>query len=141
MRLASARPMPRAASALDCQRGSCHRSRARRWIARMSATPEFEDVLPSLARLISTRRSAAASTSYTKELLDAGVERCARKLGEESTETIIAALGGDRQALTREAADLVYHLLVLLESRQVALEEVLAELRSEEHTSELAERA
>ena len=107
----------------------------------MSATPEFEDVLPSLARLISTRRSAAASTSYTKELLDAGVERCARKLGEESTETIIAALGGDRQALTREAADLVYHLLVLLESRQVGLEEVLAELRSRMGTSGIAEKA
>ena len=107
----------------------------------MSATPEFDEVLPSLARLISSRRSAATGTSYTKELLDAGVERCARKLGEESTETIIAALGGDRQALTREAADLVYHLLVLLESRQVGLEEVLAELRSRMATSGIAEKA
>jgi len=107
----------------------------------MSATPEFEDVLPRLARLIGTRRGEVAGTSYTKELLDAGVERCARKLGEESTETIIAALGGDRQALTREAADLVYHLLVLLESRHVGLEEVLAELRSRMGTSGLAEKA
>ena len=107
----------------------------------MSATPEFDDVLPRLARLISTRRGEIAGTSYTKELLDAGVERCARKLGEESTETIIAALGGDRQALTREAADLVYHLLVLLESRQVGLEDVLKELRSRMGTSGLAEKA
>ena len=107
----------------------------------MSATPEFDDVLPRLARLISTRRGEATGTSYTKELLDAGVERCARKLGEESTETIIAALGGDRRALTREAADLVYHLLVLLESRQVGLDEVLAQLRSRMGTSGLAEKA
>jgi len=107
----------------------------------MSATPEFDDVLPRLARLIGTRRGEAAGTSYTKELLDAGVERCARKLGEESIETIVAALGGDRQALTREAADLVYHLLVLLESRQVGLEDVLKELRSRMGTSGLAEKA
>jgi phosphoribosyl-ATP pyrophosphohydrolase len=107
----------------------------------MSATPEFDDVLPRLARLISTRRGETAGTSYTKELLDAGVERCARKLGEESTETIIAALSGDRQALTREAADLVYHLLVLLEARQVGLEDVLRELRSRMGTSGLAEKA
>src|SRR4030095_16381490 len=96
----------------------------------MSATPEFDDVLPRLARLISTRRGEAAGTSYTKELLDAGVKRCARRRGEESTETIIAALSGDRQALTREAADLVYHLLVLLESRQVGLGAGLTALRS-----------
>jgi phosphoribosyl-ATP pyrophosphohydrolase len=94
----------------------------------MSATPEFDDVLPRLARLISTRRGEIAGTSYTKELLDAGVERCARKRG-------------DRQALTREAADLVYHLLVLLESRQVGLEDVLGELRSRMGTSGLAEKA
>src|SRR5215470_14690383 len=107
----------------------------------MSAGSEFDDVLQRLARLIGTRRQEAAGTSYTKELLDAGVERCARKLGEESTETIIAALGSDRQALKREAADLLYHLLVLLECRQVALSEVLAELGGRMGTSGLAEKA
>jgi phosphoribosyl-ATP pyrophosphohydrolase len=107
----------------------------------MSQSSEFDDVLQRLARLIGTRRQDATGTSYTKELLDAGVERCARKLGEESTETIIAALGGDKQALKREAADLLYHLLVLLESRGVALQDVLAELQARMGTSGLAEKA
>lgn len=100
-----------------------------------------EDVLPRLASLIQSRRLATASTSYTRELLDAGVERCAKKLGEEATETIIAALGSDLNALRREAADLVYHLLVLLESKQVPLDAVLAELESRMGTSGLAEKA
>jgi phosphoribosyl-ATP pyrophosphohydrolase len=103
--------------------------------------PDVDDVLQRLAALIRARRNDAAGTSYTKELLDAGVERCARKLGEESTETIIAALGADARALTREAADLVYHLLVLLESKHVGLEDVLAELRARMGTSGLAEKA
>jgi phosphoribosyl-ATP pyrophosphohydrolase len=100
-----------------------------------------EDVLQRLAALISARRSESASKSYTKELLDAGPERCAKKLGEEATETIIAALVQDRAALTREAADLVYHLLVLLESKRVRLADVLAELESRMGTSGLAEKA
>jgi phosphoribosyl-ATP pyrophosphohydrolase len=107
----------------------------------MPSLPEFDDVLQRLAALIRSRRGGSAGTSYTRELLDAGVERCARKLGEEATETIIAALGTDKQALTREAADLLYHLLVLLESRYVTLDEVLAELQSRMGTSGLAEKA
>ena len=66
---------------------------------------------------------------------------CARKLGEEATETVIAALGPDTGALRREAADLVYHLLVLLECREVAWQDVLAELESRLGTSGLAEKA
>lgn len=100
-----------------------------------------EDVLRSLAALIHSRRSDGASKSYTKELLDAGVERCAKKLGEEAVETVIAALGTDRIALTKEAADLLYHLLVLLEVRGVTLDGVLAELKSRTGTSGLAEKA
>ncbi|HWB44919.1 MAG TPA: phosphoribosyl-ATP diphosphatase [Hyphomicrobiaceae bacterium] len=100
-----------------------------------------EDVLQELAALIRARRGESAAKSYTRELLDAGPERCARKLGEEATETIIAALAQDRRALTREAADLLYHLLVLLESKQVPLADVLAELRSRMGTSGLAEKA
>lgn len=107
----------------------------------MSATPEFDDVLQRLTALISSRRSVSTGQSYTKELLDAGSERCARKLGEEAIETIIAALGDDKRALTREAADLLYHLLVLLESRQVTLNEVLAELEARMGLSGLAEKA
>lgn len=100
-----------------------------------------DDVLLRLAALIHSRRGESAAKSYTKELLDAGPERCARKLGEEATETVIAALGTDRGALTREAADLLYHLLVLLECRQVALGDVLNELEQRLGTSGLAEKA
>ena len=100
-----------------------------------------EDVLQRLAALISARRAESASKSYTRELLDGGPERSAKKLGEEATETIIAALAQDNRALTREAADLVYHLLVLLESKRVPLADILAELESRMGTSGLAEKA
>lgn len=100
-----------------------------------------EDVLRSLAALIHSRRHDSASKSYTKELLDAGAERCAKKLGEEAVETVIAALGADRTALTKEAADLLYHLLVVLEVKGVAFEDVLTELRARTGTSGLAEKA
>lgn len=100
-----------------------------------------DDVLQRLAALIRSRRQESADKSYTRELLDAGPERCAKKLGEEAVETVIAALGTDPKALTREAADLVYHLLVLLESRQLDLEDVLEELASRMGTSGLAEKA
>ena len=100
-----------------------------------------DDVLQRLAATIHARRSDSASKSYTRELLDGGVERCAKKLGEEATETVIAALGTDDRALMREAADVVYHLLVLLESRSVPFADVLAELDRRMGTSGLAEKA
>lgn len=98
-------------------------------------------VLQRLAATVHARRTEAASKSYTRELLDAGSAHCAKKLGEEATETIIAALGQDTQALTREAADLIYHLIVLLESRHVPLSDVMAELERRMGTSGLAEKA
>jgi phosphoribosyl-ATP pyrophosphohydrolase len=100
-----------------------------------------DTVLQRLAATIHARRADAANKSYTRQLLDAGAERCAKKLGEEATEVIIAALSQDGRALTREAADLVYHLLVLLESKDVPLADVLAELQSRMGTSGLAEKA
>jgi phosphoribosyl-ATP pyrophosphohydrolase len=100
-----------------------------------------DDVLERLTALIAARRDADVGTSYTRELLDGGVERCARKFGEEAVETMIAALVGDARALEREAADVLYHLLVLLECRQVALTRVLAELGARLNTSGLAEKA
>jgi phosphoribosyl-ATP pyrophosphohydrolase len=100
-----------------------------------------DDVLQQLAAMIHARRSETAANSYSRQLLDAGPERCAKKLGEEATETVIAALGPDPKALIREAADLVYHLLVLLESRRVAWRDVLAELETRMGTSGLAEKA
>ncbi len=100
-----------------------------------------DTALQRLAATIRTRRTEIASKSYTRELLDAGPGHCAKKLGEEATETIIAALTQDGRALTREAADLLYHLLVLLESRNVALSDVLAELERRMGTSGHAEKA
>jgi phosphoribosyl-ATP pyrophosphohydrolase len=100
-----------------------------------------DDVLQRLAAMISARRSETASKSYTRQLLDGGPGVCARKLGEEATETIIAALSQDGRALTRESADLLYHLLVLLESKQVPFADVLVELESRMGTSGVAEKA
>jgi phosphoribosyl-ATP pyrophosphohydrolase len=100
-----------------------------------------DTALQRLAETIRARRSDSASKSYTRELLDAGPEHCAKKVGEEATETVIAALGQDTRALTREAADLLYHLLVLLESKNVALSDVLGELDRRMGTSGLAEKA
>jgi phosphoribosyl-ATP pyrophosphohydrolase len=99
------------------------------------------DTLQRLADLIAARRSAIADASYTRQLLDAGPEKCARKLGEEAIETVIAGLGTDRAALTGEAADLIYHLLVLLEAKRIPLEDVLRVLESRMGTSGLAEKA
>lgn len=100
-----------------------------------------DDVLQALAATIKDRRAAAADKSYTRQLLDAGPERCARKLGEEAVETVIAGIAQDPAALTAEAADLLYHLLVLLECRGVALADVLARLAERSGTSGLAEKA
>ncbi len=100
-----------------------------------------DDVLLRLAATIHARRNDSADKSYTRQLLDAGPQRCARKLGEEAVETVIAALSQGKVELQAEAADLIYHLLVLLESRDVALADVLAVLESRVGASGLVEKA
>jgi len=100
-----------------------------------------DDVLGRLSATIRQRRTEDAGRSYTRQLLDAGPARCARKLGEEALETVIAGISQDEQALTSEAADLVYHLLVLLEARGVSWDRVVAELDRRSGTSGLAEKA
>ncbi|MGE0698347.1 MAG: phosphoribosyl-ATP diphosphatase [Hyphomicrobiaceae bacterium] len=100
-----------------------------------------DDILERLADTIRARRTAAADKSYTRQLLDAGPARCARKLGEEAVETVIAAVHQDDAALKAEAADLLYHLLVLLEVRSVSLADVLAVLESRMGTSGVEEKA
>ena len=100
-----------------------------------------EDILKNLAATIKARRSASSDTSYTRKLLDAGPEKCAKKLGEEAAETIIAALVQTDDDLTSEAADLLYHLLVLLESRMVDFNDVLKKLEQRESRSGLEEKA
>ncbi len=97
--------------------------------------------LERLAATIRERREAAADTSYTRLLLDGGVPRCAKKFGEEAVEVVIASLGEDDAALEGEAADLIYHLLVLLEARGVAIDAVLATLEKRMGLSGLAEKA
>ena len=99
------------------------------------------DVLKQLSETIAARAAASGDTSYTRKLLDGGAERCAKKLGEEAVETVIAGVSQDSNALTCEAADLLYHLLVLLEARKISLDDVLAELESRMGTSGLEEKA
>ena len=97
--------------------------------------------LADLDAIIASRVSSDAAASYTKSLLGAGVPRAAKKFGEESVEAVIAAVQGDRRELTKEAADVLYHLLVLLRAGGVRLDEVLAELQSRTAQSGHAEKA
>ena len=99
------------------------------------------DTLIKLAHTIRDRRLQASSKSYTRQLLDAGTEKCAKKFGEEAVEAIIEAVKGDRAKLTAEAADVLYHLLVMLAARDVTLADVLAELTRREGISGIAEKA
>jgi phosphoribosyl-ATP pyrophosphohydrolase len=100
-----------------------------------------DDVLKLLEKTIRARKAASGDVSYTRKLLDGGPEKCAKKLGEEAVETVIAGVSQDNAALTGEAADLLYHLLVLLEVRDVPLDDVLAELESRMGQSGLEEKA
>lgn len=86
--------------------------------------------LESLARTIHQRREADPEASYTARLLQGDVEKLQKKVGEEAIETILAATCGDKDHLRYEAADLVYHLMVLLERHGVSLEELAGELNA-----------
>jgi phosphoribosyl-ATP pyrophosphohydrolase len=97
--------------------------------------------LNDLARIIAERARSGDPGSYTAELVGAGVHRCAKKFGEEAVEAALAAVGEDDAALTAEAADVLYHLLVMLEARGVALTAVMAELEGRTAQSGLAEKA
>jgi phosphoribosyl-ATP pyrophosphohydrolase len=101
----------------------------------------MSDALARLEATIAARRTADPSTSYVAKLNAKGVGKIAQKVGEEATETVIAALSGDRQELVGEAADLLFHLMVLLAAKGVPLAEVLAELDRREGTSGIAEKA
>ena len=84
--------------------------------------------LSDLEKRVRERAQASAEKSYTRSLIDKGVEHCAKKFGEEAFETAIAAVQPDKGRLVAEAADLLYHLLVVLEVRGVSLDDVMAEL-------------
>lgn len=99
------------------------------------------DTLDTLAATIASRRMADPGSSYVAALFAKGLPKIAQKLGEEAVETVIAALGGDAKAVTGEAADLLFHLLVLLEATGVPLADVYAELDRREGVSGLDEKA
>ena len=97
--------------------------------------------LERLERTIAARRDADPESSYVAKLNARGLPKIAQKLGEEATETIIAALAENNDALIGEAADLLFHLLVLLNAKGVPLADVLAELDRREGVSGIAEKA
>ncbi len=98
-------------------------------------------ILHDLAATIEARKGADPDSSWTAKLLAKGPEKCAEKFGEEAIEAIIEAAKGDREKLTSEAADVLYHLLVMLAARDVALDDVLTELARRQGTSGIAEKA
>jgi phosphoribosyl-ATP pyrophosphohydrolase len=97
--------------------------------------------LQDLENRVKERARVSADLSYTRKLLDRGVAHCAKKLGEEAVETVLAAVNEDRERLIAEAADLAYHLLVVLHARGVSLADVEAELGSRTNQSGLDEKA
>ncbi|MBV1925925.1 MAG: phosphoribosyl-ATP diphosphatase [Rhodobacteraceae bacterium] len=99
------------------------------------------NALETLAATIQTRKEADPDSSWTAKLLNKGPEKCAEKFGEEAIEAIIEAVKGDRERLASEAADVLYHLLVMLAARDVTLDDVLGELAKREGTSGLDEKA
>jgi phosphoribosyl-ATP pyrophosphohydrolase len=96
--------------------------------------------LESLAKIVAERAQAGGERSYTRKLLDEGPAKAAKKLGEEAVETALAAVSGDKDALVAESADLLYHLLIVLEARGVALSDVYAELERRTARSGLDEK-
>jgi len=103
--------------------------------------PADAAILSELAGIIASRRDGDAGTSYTARLLAGGAERCARKFGEEALELVIAALGSEHDEIAAEAADVLYHLLVLLEAGEVPLADVLDILRDRQGVGGLVEKA
>ena len=99
------------------------------------------NTLTRLAATIAARKGADPESSWTAKLLAKGPEKCAEKFGEEAVEAIVEAVRGDRARLTSEAADVLYHLLVMLTARDITLDDVLAELDRREGQSGIAEKA
>ncbi len=101
----------------------------------------MSDILQRLAATIAARAGADPAVSYTAAMLAKGPKKCAEKFGEEAIEAIAEAIRGDREALTREGADVLYHFLVMLAASGLTLDDVLAELERREGVSGIAEKA
>jgi phosphoribosyl-ATP pyrophosphohydrolase len=102
---------------------------------------EHDHVLQELYKVVLERKANPSDTSYTSSLLTKGIDKVLKKLGEESTELVIAGKGGKRSEIIYETADLFYHALVLLAYHNIPLDEVLLELRGRFGTSGLEEKA
>jgi phosphoribosyl-ATP pyrophosphohydrolase len=98
-------------------------------------------VLHELEQVIISRKSADPESSWTAKLFAKGPQKCAEKFGEEAIEAIIAAAVDDKENLTYEAADVLYHMLVMLTARDIALDDVLSELARRQGLSGIAEKA
>lgn len=101
----------------------------------------MRNTLERLETVIAERREASADSSYVASLFAKGREKIAQKVGEEATETVIAALSGDPAKLTAEAADLLFHLMILLEDGGVGIDDVFAELDRRDGVSGISEKA
>ncbi len=99
------------------------------------------DILKQLEATISERKHAAPETSYVAHLNAKGLDTILKKIGEEATETVIAAKSGSREAIIFETADLLFHVLVMLGHQQIALADVLAELERRDGTSGIDEKS
>ncbi len=97
-------------------------------------------VLDELAATVAARAAADPDSSWTAKLLAKGPEKCAEKFGEEAIEAVIEAVKGDREKLTYEAADVLFHLVVMLQSRDVPLDDVFTELARRQGVSGIAEK-
>lgn len=101
----------------------------------------MSDALDRLFATIASRKGADPASSYTAKLLAAGVEKCAKKFGEEAVETVIAAAQNDKGELAKESADALYHLLVVWAAAGITPQDVYAVLKSREGVSGLDEKA
>lgn len=127
---------------LACQpEASNNNTRSRLARARGLRENSEMDTLNRLEQVIAERKNASPDSSYVAKLNAAGIEKMAQKLGEEATEAVIASLSGSREELVGEAADVIFHLLVLLQARRITLDEVITELDRREGTSGLDEKA
>lgn len=105
----------------------------------MAAT-ENDQTLARLFAVIQSRKGGDEKSSYTAKLFESGIDKIAKKLGEEATETVIAAVKGNKAEMVGESADLFYHLLVLLAARDISPDDVFAELRRREGISGIDEK-
>ena len=100
----------------------------------------MNDILIKLDKIISQRKEQKADDSYSASLLNQGVEKCAEKFGEEAVELIVACLSKDSNSIVHEAADTIFHLNVLLRSKNISIKEILEELSKREGVSGLEEK-